>query len=367
MTGMTETDVVIIGGGPAGASTALSLLTYSNLRVIVVESSDLTSQRVGEHVSAAIFPLLSYLKIDREDLAPHTFIASHSHSALWGSPAQVNRDNIFTTEIESYHLDRSVFELQLLEAISERGGLVFPRTKCKGCRFDGSRWSVALRHAERGSLQLKARFLVDATGRNASIGRMIGAKITKKDKLIGVGMYMSMPETVSGKQSIEATENGWWYHASLPDGIATAVFFSDADLISKNKWHLTENWLRELEKTVATKSHFKACRFLSRDPWAKSAASQIADSKSFSRFLAVGDSAAAFDPISSMGVGFALSSGCSAANAIQSDLSTGTETASKQFRSDIRKTFSQFELTQKYYYASEKRWLHAPFWSRRNI
>ena len=59
-----QIDVLIVGGGPAGTSVALSLLNYSDHTVMLVEQSDLNQMRVGEHVSASIFDLVEYLKID---------------------------------------------------------------------------------------------------------------------------------------------------------------------------------------------------------------------------------------------------------------------------------------------------------------
>lgn len=362
---MFQTDVLIIGGGPAGASTALGLLAYSNLEVVIVEHSDLTSERVGEHVSGAIFPLLNYLKLSRQDFESDTFISSHSHSSVWGSPERVNRDNIFTTEIETYQLNRIQFDLKLLETVSERGGLVFPRTKCKTYVSNEDGWQVTLQHPERDEITIQAKFLVDATGRKASVGRILGAEVQKKDKLTGVGMHMKLSKPCPIKQTIEAVENGWWYHAFLPNGIATAVFFSDADLISENKWSTAEKWLEELGKTVHVKESLDEYQFLTSTPWVRSASSQYTDVSGVPRFLAVGDAAAAFDPIASLGVGFSISSACNASLVIKNKLISGDESGVKQFREDIRNQFIQFESTYKYFYSKEKRWSDSLFWKRR--
>lgn len=360
-----ETDVLIIGGGPAGASTALGLLEYSDLRVTIVEQSDLTIERVGEHVSGALFPLLDYLKLSRSDFEEETFIASHSHSSAWGSPESTNRDNIFTTEIETYQLNRFQFDLKLLETVSERGGLVFPRSKCNSYQFHNGMWEVTLQHPERGEVSIYSNFLVDATGRKASVSRMLEIPIRKKDKLTGVGMHMRLPKSFPVKQTIESVENGWWYHAFLPDGMATAVFFSDADLISENKWSTSDNWFGELAKTNQIRQYIEGCHCLSASPWVRSAASQYTDAIGVSRFLALGDAAAAFDPIASLGVGFSISSGCAASVIIQKDLNSEGGSVIEQFRADIRKQFFQFESTHKHFYSKEKRWPDSVFWQRR--
>jgi 2-polyprenyl-6-methoxyphenol hydroxylase-like FAD-dependent oxidoreductase len=58
---MLETTVAIIGGGPSGLAAALTLLRYTNHRVVVVERDSYQRARVGETVSCAICPLLEYL------------------------------------------------------------------------------------------------------------------------------------------------------------------------------------------------------------------------------------------------------------------------------------------------------------------
>jgi flavin-dependent dehydrogenase len=52
-------DVVVIGGGPAGTATTLTLRRYSDLRVIVLERSDYSKQRFGETVGPGLQALLT--------------------------------------------------------------------------------------------------------------------------------------------------------------------------------------------------------------------------------------------------------------------------------------------------------------------
>ena len=58
---MSDYDVAIVGGGPAGTAAALTLLRYSKLRPIVIERSSYDTWRVGETLSPGVFPLLQYL------------------------------------------------------------------------------------------------------------------------------------------------------------------------------------------------------------------------------------------------------------------------------------------------------------------
>ena len=60
--------------------------------------------------------------------------------------------------------------------------------------------------------QIRCRFLVDATGRNARWADQLGAKQRRLDALCGISAIVkrrAMPQTLS----VESTEYGWWYVA----------------------------------------------------------------------------------------------------------------------------------------------------------
>jgi flavin-dependent dehydrogenase len=84
----------------------------------------------------------------------------------------------------------------------------------------------------------------------------------------------------------------------------------------------------------------------------KNAFSQIADISSSKNFLAVGDAAASFDPISSMGIGFAISSACHAAKAII-DADSGHENTFVNYQENINTIYHNY-LTNENIFLSER-------------
>ncbi|HAS47459.1 MAG TPA: dehydrogenase [Microscillaceae bacterium] len=365
---MEKVDVLIIGGGPAGTSAALSLLNYTNLSVWIVEQSDLNRLRVGEHVSSSIFNLLDYLKIPKEDLEPESIMPTYGTTSYWGSPHPAHNHSIFTHEGATYQLDRAKFDLKLVEQVAQRGGEVFPRTKCLNfTQQENKEWHVTLQHAEKGVFEINAQYLVDATGRQIHVGRSLGLPLQKMDNLMGIGMFFQLTDQAqkSALQILEAAELGWWYAALLPDNKLVATFFTDADIIAAQKLTQPHKWQALLQNTQHIKHKLANAHLMAQKPWVRNAATHILDVAKQERFLAVGDAICAFDPISSMGIGFAITSAFQAARCIQAQLLNNVPQALSAYNQDILSIFDQYLKIRQQYYQQEKRWPDSVFWQRR--
>lgn len=360
-----ETDVLIVGGGPAGLSAALSLLNTPGTDVVLVEQSELDHPRIGEHVSGSIFKFTEFLKLGAADFEPGCFSPTYGNISYWGSDQPISRESIFTPAGPGYQLDREKFDTALMRKVAERGGVVFPRTRCLEFQQDDSHhWEVVARHATRGSMMIKARFLVDATGRQAHVCRQIGVLRGKIDSLMGVGAFLRPSRIEMRDQLLETAPLGWWYSSVLPDDSVAVIFFSDADMISKNKLNTDRGWIDLLNQTRHIK--YRLGELKGGSPvWVRNAFSQISDATGFQNFLAIGDAAVAFDPISSMGIGFALSSGCQAAVMISNELAGVAFLGTSVYQRDLSQNFSNYLSRRKTYYSQEKRWGDSDFWRRR--
>jgi flavin-dependent dehydrogenase len=75
-------------------------------------------------------------------------------------------------------------------------------------------------------------------------------------------------------------------------------------------------------------------------------------------WLAVGDSASCFDPLSGRGIFKALRQGAAAADAIVNG-------SIAQYAADVRREFESYTRQRRMYYAAEQRWGSSGFWQRR--
>lgn len=361
-----QTDVLIVGGGPAGTSTALSLLTYSDLDVTIIEQSGLNGIRVGEQVNPSIFDLLDYLKISREDFENGSFISGYSHNAAWGSDRISTRESIFSTQGESLQLNREHFDLHLMQEAAHRGARIFPKTRCLDYRqLDNGHWEIDLMHHSKGEFTIETRFLVDATGRQCHVSRKLGIGSQKFDDLLAVGAFLRLPEGQSIRQDvlIETVEDGWWYCAALPDQLISLTFFTDADIVKQKQLHKPENWNAHLAQTAFMKRKVQGA-YAEDGTWVKNAFSQLTDCTLRNHFITVGDAACSFDPIASMGIGFAISSACHAARAIMDVANGHTETISA-YQQGVQHIFNGYLGTKSHFYRKEQRWNQSLFWKRR--
>jgi flavin-dependent dehydrogenase len=362
-----EVDVLIIGAGPAGAACALGLLRYSDCRVWVLDNGDLQQVRVGEHVSSSIFDFLDYLKVDKRQFDDQCFTANYGKTSYWGSDIPSQHDSLFTTAGTSYQLKRELFDLELLKQVADAGGHVLPRSQCLSVeQNDQQEWTVDIEHERFGAFQINAQYLVDASGRKAFMSRRLGIPRRNDDRLMGVGTFLQFNDgPLNHDQLIETTELGWWYTATLSDNTAVATFFSDADIISRDQLQKPENWNQCLQQTKHMRKRLQGSQTTTPNLWVKDASSQVNDLHQRSHFIAIGDAAAAFDPVSSMGLGFALSSACVGAKALQATLANGNEESLAVYDKDIQNNFTQYQTNKRQVYGQEQRWPSATFWQRR--
>jgi flavin-dependent dehydrogenase len=172
-------DVAVLGGGPAGSATALELARRGR-DVVLLERSRFDGPRFGETLPPQINPLLRRLGAWDVFLACGPLESPGTISA-WGSPFADETDFVANPHGNGWHVDRNAFDAALCELAARAGVRVCVGTAVSSCRRDAEdgTWTVSTANAQVGSL--RARFVVDATGRNGvRLKRRTGASSTTR-------------------------------------------------------------------------------------------------------------------------------------------------------------------------------------------
>ena len=175
--------------------------------------------------------------------------------------------------------------------------------------------------AARG-MNVRTRFVVDATGRSAWFARRFGAKIRRFDPLAAiVGQLKPTPSSCAdnGRLLIEAIDSGWWYSVNLATGYMIAAWISAAGSIRQGGLSPSKTWQKNLVRAPHTAAR-RGRRDLASPVCVTPANSQHADPPIGKGWVAVGDAAQAYDPLSSTGISNGLRHGLAVARAIASHL-----------------------------------------------
>ena len=359
-------DVVIVGGGPAGASTAIALARASR-SVTVLERSGYEHPGIGETLPPeARVPLTSLGVWSR--FLEQRHVVSPGTLSVWGQDQVVENHFICNPHGNGWHVDRRRFDAMLASAAEEAGATLHRRARITDCEVGRSGdWTIQYVCDER-RCQLRARFLVDATGRACTAARRQGAIRRRCDRLTGVfGIFESFEADPDHRTLVEATAEGWWYSARLPDARMAIAFMSDADLLPPQHPQLRAYWMRQLQGSVQTRARAAGLtleHLLQPLRWI-AAGSEILECSSGARWLATGDAALAFDPLSAQGIYQALRSGLLAADTIEAAL-RGESGAAAEWSLRNRHSFEGYMRTRQAYYRLERRWPGSAFWQRRH-
>lgn len=349
-------DVAVLGAGVAGCATALALLRQG-LRVLLLDRRRAPpDQRFGETLSPSAGPTLRRLGLWPAFLA-QGHLRSPVHRAHWNGERR-ELDLLAHPAGEAWHLDRARFDRLLLRAAVEAGADCCWGLRPRAPLRTATGWRLEA-EGDGGCRAFHAAFLVDATGRAAWLGRRLGGRRRRFDRLIALAALRSPKAAAPGEAAtlVEAVSEGWWYSAVVPDGRLSLAFFTDGDLPAARPG------VEGLSAAPVTRARL-ASYHRGGGPQRLSCGSQRLAPACGDRWLAVGDAAVAFDPLSSHGLSTALTSALQAGDTVVRDLG-GDATARPGYAAQVDWRVDSFCRLQRQVYAEERRWPGSPFWQRR--
>jgi flavin-dependent dehydrogenase len=353
---------VVAGGGPAGAAAALAL-ARAGRRVLLVAAGSATPP-VGEALPPVGRALLGELGLLdaflRQGHAP-----SHGNASAWGSGELATHDFLFGLHGHGWHLDRARFDAGLREAAREAGAEVTSPARVAGAARTADGWLLAVTSA--GHVREAAcAWIVDATGRGAAIARRHGAVRVRHDRLVAVHARFRPLHGADqdGRTLVEAAPDGWWYTARLPRGERVAAFLADPGDSEARRLLAPDAFEDALAGTSHVRAALAGYALASRPRGADAGSARLA-SAAGDGWIAAGDAAVSFDPLSSHGILNALHTGTLAGKAVHAHLA-GDASALTAYGQHVEAIHAAYLRHLADYYAMERRWPDRAFWARRH-
>src|SRR5262245_42199584 len=174
------TDVVVIGGGPAG-STCSTLLAQQGLSVELFERERFPRFHIGESLIPETYWVLKRLNMLPKMQRSH-FIKKYSVQFV-GASGRLSAPFYFWDNkphecSQTWQVKRAEFDQMMLDNAREHGVVAHEGASVTDVVFEGDRAvGVTVRHADGSRQDVRAKVVVDASGQNAMLMRRFGSRI----------------------------------------------------------------------------------------------------------------------------------------------------------------------------------------------
>ena len=369
-------DVVVIGGGPGG-TTASTMLARKGFRVLLLERERFPRAHVGESLLPASIPVLEELGA-YERVRNAGFLPKYGATMVWGrdkDPWSWYFRETSRTYPHSYQVSRPLFDSILLDNARARGVDVREEHAVTGVlERDGAVEGVRVRTPDGEVTDVSARFVVDASGQSALLGRRFGLR-RWDDFFRNLAVYAyyrdarTLPPPNDTNIFIESYPGGWLWTIPLHTGEASVGAVVDA---AAGRDALREQDPgRFLADQIAQAPHTSAMLrdatltggpFVARD-WSYVSERTVGDG-----FVMVGDAACFVDPLFSSGVHLAMMSGVLAAAYVTTALKNPEmrEAAARVYQELYRNEYDHFRELARLFYTSN-RTEESYFWQARRL
>ena len=355
-------DIIVMGAGPAGVAASI-VLKQAGLSVLLVDQVRPNELKVGESVPGAAARLFQRLGLTdiSELLGADEFLKSTANASAWGSEQWTFQNAMMSLEGGGWHVLRHRFDEKLRQyAIAQ--GVEYLEGQVSRFEKVDSGYKLDLKGNEQ---RLSASWLVDATGRKGLVSRKLGGERKRFSEQYAV---IAWKQTDANDQDqttrVKSVVEGWWYTSKLPGGLrvfALQCLPEKAAQFVKQPEAFCKAWAEAGVLDVSFNPDELEQPLIARD-----ASVQLSQQAFGAHWLAVGDAAMSFDPLSSQGIFFALYSGVRGGEAVINCLQNPTESDQwlAQYKNRVIQVFQANMRSRGQFYSAELRFKEEAYWQK---
>jgi len=322
-----HTQILIIGGGPAG-STAATLLAQEGFQVTLLEKDVHPRFHIGESLLPANIPLFEKLGV-KERVAALGI-------PKWGVEFNCE-DPDMKTHLEfadafdksmpsAFEVRRSEFDKMLLDNAREKGAQVIEDCRVRVVDFHTDRVEVQAQHGNGETQSYVADYLIDASGRDTFLANKFKSKQKNlKHNSAAIFSHFTGVERYPGKREGDISlfwfEHGWCWLIPLADGTTSIGAVCWPYYLATRKGDL-EQFLMDTFATVPKLAARMKNAVRAGDVHATGNYSYASSISHGARYMLLGDAYAFIDPVFSSGVLLAMKSAFVGTQAVAAYLRT---------------------------------------------
>jgi flavin-dependent dehydrogenase len=345
-----DCEVLVIGGGPAGATIA-ALLAERGRRVILVEKDRHPRFHIGESLLPQNLPLLDRLGVRQEI----EFSSMPKHgiefvSAFHGKTVQYEFAKAWDKRFPySFQVRRSTFDHILLKNAAAKGAEVIEGCRVTAVDFpENAHPTITARTEDGGETKWSAAFVVDASGRDTLLAAQMGVKERnpRNSSAAIFGHFTNarrLPGKAEGNITIVWFDNGWFWFIPLTDGTTSVGAVCPPEFFKNRGTDLKSFFMSVIATCPEIASRLKHAE-LAGEVTATGNYSYGAKCSSGRNFIMVGDAYSFIDPVFSTGVYLAMTAGFRGAEAVESCLRAPQSAARalRRYDAQTRQALSSF-------------------------
>ena len=347
-----NTDVLVIGGGPAG-NTIATLMRQRGYDVTLLEKDRHPRFHIGESLLPMSLPILEKLGVSEsvKAIAVDKLGAGfNTRDQQAGEQTFYFKDALGDCPPQTYQVHRSDFDKLLFENCKSHGVNAFEGVKVRQVEaLDGGRHRVIAIDEEGNETHWETRFLVDASGRDTFMANKNRWKQpNRKHASAAIFSHFTgvarRPGKDQGNVSIYWFESGWIWMIPLHDEIMSIGMVCYPDYLKQRKGSRDDFLLETLSTFPDIQERMQGAESV-MPAVATGNYSYSSDKMLGPGFIIIGDAFAFIDPVFSSGVHLAMHSALKAVDVAETWLSPGHRgfsRASRRYQKEIRRGLSTF-------------------------